>query len=81
MRLNHFLISAYQLEWENFLLEHFVLQPQLNLKDLFQYIGLSLIISTAFIINENTIFPGVYAFIPCLGVGIIILSENKNYTI
>ncbi|HIE5374104.1 acyltransferase [Proteus mirabilis] len=47
-------------------------------RSLFQYIGLSLIISTAFIINENTIFPGVYAFIPCLGVGIIILSENKK---
>lgn len=45
---------------------------------LFQYIGLGLIIFSSFFIDEKTAFPGIFAFIPCLGAGLLILSENKD---
>lgn len=45
---------------------------------LFQYIGLGLIIFSSFFVNEKTVFPGIFAFIPCLGAGLLILSENKD---
>lgn len=45
---------------------------------LFQYIGLGLIILSSFFIDEKTTFPGIFAFFPCLGAGLLILSENKN---
>ncbi|MCT6516277.1 acyltransferase [Proteus vulgaris] len=47
-------------------------------ESLFQYIGLALIISSSFFINNHTTFPGISAVFPCLGVGLIILSDNKN---
>ncbi|WP_368570519.1 acyltransferase family protein [Acinetobacter baumannii] len=47
-------------------------------QSLFQYLGLGLILVSSFIINNNTIFPGISAFIPCFGVGLLILSDNKK---
>ncbi|WP_411972644.1 acyltransferase family protein [Sphingobacterium sp. Lzh-3] len=43
-------------------------------------LGVALLVYSIFFINENSVFPGMLAFIPCIGIGIILLSSDNFVT-
>src|SRR5690606_25899728 len=54
--------------------------PSKKVSTLLSIFGLSILILTAFLINEETLFPGVLALLPCTAVGFLLISgENLVY--
>jgi peptidoglycan/LPS O-acetylase OafA/YrhL len=51
-----------------------------KVKQILSYIGMILIISPMFILNENSNFPGYNALWPCLGTALIIAFPNQGLT-
>lgn len=49
--------------------------------NLYSGLGLGLILLGSFYLDEESIFPGLYALLPCVGTALIIYSLNQNHGI
>ena len=55
---------------------HYINKNKLNF--IYSYLGTAIILYSTFYLNKNSNFPGFNSLLPLIGIGMIILSEDKN---